>query len=171
MPDQAVFLLVEDSEDDVLLIRRAFIQARVLNPLAIVKTGEQAIAYLSGYGRYADRGGYPVPSVVLLDLKMPGMDGFQVLEWIRRQETFKDLRVIILTSSDLMRDVTKAYELGADSFLIKPLDFERFVEFSQALSGFWLWSDQVPMGMKEPLEKAEPEERRDPNLSPGRPRF
>src|SRR5512135_1086274 len=138
-----LFLLVEDNEDDVLLVQRAFGKAKILNPLQVVRNGEQAIAYLSGFGRYEARESYPMPSLVLLDLKMPGMDGFQVLAWIRRQQAFSDLRVVILSSSDLMRDVSRGYQLGANSFLIKPIDFERFVEISQALGGSWIWMSKA----------------------------
>lgn len=134
------FLLVDDSSDDVLLIRRAFIKARLTNPLHAVSNGSEAIAYLNGDGNFANRNEFPLPELVLLDINMPGLSGFDVLRWIRLQPQFKNLRVVMLTSSDVMRDVTRAYELGANSFLIKPLEFERFAEFSQALAGFWRWT-------------------------------
>lgn len=174
MSDDALFLLVEDNEDDVILIRRAFQKAKILNPLQLVRNGEQAIAYLSGFGRYANRTEYPLPSLVLLDLKMPGIDGFDVLRWIRQQHVFSDLRVIILTSSDLMRDVNLAYQLGANSFLIKPIDFERFVEISQALGGCWVWLDksggESRAAPKEP-EPALDDLRRSPELQSARYRL
>lgn len=144
MAEQALFLLVEDREDDVLLIKRAFAKANVLNPLHVVSSGEEAIAYLQGVGKYRKRGEFPLPALVLLDIKMPGLDGFQVLEWIRADPDLRALRVVILTSSDDMHDVSRAYKLGANSFLIKPIDFERFVEISQALAGYWIWMDQAP---------------------------
>lgn len=151
---QAIFLLVEDGEDDVLLIKRAFIKANVLNPLQIVTSGEEAIAYLEGTGKYRNRTEFPLPALVLLDIKMPGLDGFQVLDWIRAQPDLRALRVVMLTSSDDMRDVNRAYQLGANSFLIKPIDFERFVEISQALAGYWLWMDKAPEVVR-PGESAE----------------
>lgn len=141
---QALILLVDDNADDVLLVRRALTQARVINPLQVVMTGEEAIDYLSGKGRYANRGDYPLPGLVFLDIKMPGLDGFDVLGWIRLQPALHDLRVVMLTSSDDMRDVNAAYQRGANSFLIKPLDFERFAEISQALAGYWSWMDKAP---------------------------
>jgi CheY-like chemotaxis protein len=150
MSSQAVFLLVEDSEDDALLIKRAFQRANVLNPVHLVKNGEEAIEYLAGAGRYSSREEFPLPGIVLLDLKMPGVDGFEVLRWIRLQPGLKALRVVVLTSSDDMRDVTLAYQLGANSFLIKPIDFERFVEISQAISGYWLWLNQEPEVFRPP---------------------
>ena len=83
MSHQALFLLVEDTEDDVLLVQRAFIKAKILNPLQVVRSGEQAIEYLEGAGRFSNRAEFPLPSLVLLDLKMKGLDGFGVLRWIR----------------------------------------------------------------------------------------
>lgn len=144
MPKPDLILLVDDREEDVLLVRRAFTKARVLNRVEVAWSGEEAIAYLSGSGKFANRAEYPVPALVLLDIKMPALDGFEVLRWIRRVSLYPTLRVVMLTSSELMRDVNAAYELGANSFLVKPVDFERFVEISQALSGYWLWMDQAP---------------------------
>lgn len=144
MSDQALFLLIEDTENDVLLIQRAFIKAKILNPLLIVKTAEEGVAYLQGEGRYHNRAEFPLPSLILLDLKLPGMDGFEFLRWIRRQPGLTSMRVVVLTSSDLMRDVNLAYQLGANSFLVKPVDFERFVEISQALNGYWMWMSKAP---------------------------
>lgn len=144
MSDQALFLLVEDNPDHVMLLQRAFRKARVLNPLQVVGTGEEAIQYLSGSGKYANRTEFPAPTIVLLDLKMPGMDGFDVLRWIRQQPGLAMLRVVVLTTSDDARDIDLAYKLGANSFLVKPSDFDRFVEVTQALSGYWLWLDRAP---------------------------
>lgn len=144
MSVEALFLLIEDTENDVLLIQRAFIKAKILNPLLIVKTAEEAVAYLQGEGRYNNRSEFPLPELILLDLKLPGMDGFDFLRWIRRQQGLATMRVVVLTSSDLMRDVNLAYQLGANSFLVKPVDFERFVEISQALNGYWMWMSRTP---------------------------
>lgn len=153
MPDHPVILLVEDQENDSLLIRRAFTKSRVLNPVQVVRNGEQAIAYLQGKGPFANRGEYPMPSLVLLDIKMPGIDGFEVLRWIRQESSLPNLRVVMLTSSDEIRDVSLAYKLGANSFLVKPLDFERFVEITAALSGYWLWLDRAPENLLPPETK------------------
>ena len=150
MSDQALFLLVEDDENDILLIRRAFLKAKIVNPLQVVKGGEAAIAYLNGEGPYSNRAEFPLPSLVLLDLNMPGMDGFEVLRWIRQQQHLRMLRVVVLTSSNELRDVNLAYQIGANSFLVKPVDFERFVEISQALAGYWLWTDKTPETFRPP---------------------
>jgi CheY-like chemotaxis protein len=154
--DRAVFLLVEDNEDHVLLFRRALAKNHIVNPLLVAKNGVEAIAYLEGTGRYRNRQEFPLPSLVLLDLKLPGMDGFDVLEWIRQQPAFRALRVIVLTSSDQIRDVNRAYQLGANSFLVKPADLEDFIRLTQAIRGYWIWTDQAP----EVSRPTEPEHRR-----------
>ncbi len=130
---QPTILLVEDTQDDVLLIRREFQRARLTDPLRVVASGPQAIAYLTGSGTYCDRTQYPLPSLVLLDINMPGSDGFAVLKWIRRQSVFAQLCVVILSSSDEMRDVNLAHHLGADSFLVKPLECTSLSELWQAV--------------------------------------
>jgi CheY-like chemotaxis protein len=132
-PTQKFILLVEDNRDDVLLIRRAFERAAFGVRLLSVPTGMEAIAYLNGEHPYHERTRFPLPDLVLLDIKMPGTDGFEVLSWIRDQRQFSDLPVVMLTSSDEIRDVNRAYQLGANSFLVKPLDFENARELSLSL--------------------------------------
>src|SRR5215475_252063 len=107
MSDQAVILLAEDREDDIVLIRRAFRLAYVNNPLQIVRNGEECIAYLLGVGQFANYHEFPLPDLLLLDLKMPRMDGFDVLMWLKQQLTLSSLRVIVVTSSECMRDVNR----------------------------------------------------------------
>src|SRR5688572_1526406 len=133
-------LLAEDNDDHVILIKRAFVQSRLLNPVQVVSDGVQAIAYLNGDGKYADRKEFPLPALLLLDLKMPNKDGFEVLEWIRDQPTLRNLRVVVLTTSDRIFDVKRAYELGASSFLTKPLDLRDFIQLGPAIKGFWVWT-------------------------------
>jgi CheY-like chemotaxis protein len=137
-------MLVEDDENDITLIRRAFAQANVLNPLMVLKNAEEANAYFLGLGPYKNRSEFPLPSLVLLDLKLPGMSGLEFLKWLREQPEFGRTRVVVLTASNLTKDVNTAYQLGANSFLVKPVDFEKFVEISAALKGYWLWLDQAP---------------------------
>ena len=144
MPDLAVILLADDSEDDVLLIRRAFKKGNIHNPVHVVRDGEEAISYLKGEGRYANRDEYPLPDLLLLDLQMPLKDGFEVLRWIRQQPGLAALRVVVLTSSEDLRDVNEAYRLGANSFLVKPLEFENFVETSMFLKHYWLVMNKNP---------------------------
>lgn len=116
-------LLVDDQENDSLLIKRAFERAGLGDLLQSVRSGFEAMSYLNGENPYHDREKYPLPVLVLLDIKMPAMDGFQVLNWIRSHPALGRLCVVMLTTSDEIRDVNKAYELGANSFLVKPLDF------------------------------------------------
>ena len=144
MPDQAVILLVEDREDDILLVRKSFERAWINNPLLVVRNGEEAIHYLAGEERYANREEYPLPDLILLDLKLPGIDGFDVLRWVRRQPDFGTIPVVVLTSSDAIRDVNRAYTLGANSFLVKPLEFENFVETAKILKTYWLKTSSRP---------------------------
>src|SRR5258708_29079097 len=128
MADQSVILLAEDREDDIVLIRRSFSKAYITNPLLVVRDGDEAISYLEGMGKYSNREEFPLPDLLLLDLKMPRKDGFEVIRWLRKHPTLKALPVVVLTSSNDIRDVNTAYQLGANSFLVKPMDFENFVE-------------------------------------------
>lgn len=146
MGAQATILVIEDNEDDAALLRRSFTKAKVLNPIHFVRTAEDAVAYLTGAGKYKNRSEFPLPSLILVDLKLPGMSGHEFLRWVRTHETLRNLRVVVLSGSDEMREVNLAYQLGANSFLIKPADFERFVEISLALDGFWVWLDKAPDG-------------------------
>src|SRR6267142_899156 len=138
MPDRPIILLAEDREDDVIIIRKAFAKSNFPCLLNVVRDGEQVIAYLKGETPFADRDQHPLPSLLLLDLKMPRKDGFEVLQWIRAQPAFFALRVVVLTSSRLTSDINLAYERGANSFLVKPADFENYVELSEFINGFWL---------------------------------
>ena len=149
MSHRALFLLVEDDEDQVALIRRAFQKANIINPIQVVRSGEEALVYLEGAGPYVSREEFPLPKLVLLDLKMPGISGFDVLRWIRQQPALKQLRVVVLTASNEIRDVNQAYQLGANSFLIKPVDFDDFVRLSQAIQGYWMWLNKVPEDLAE----------------------
>jgi CheY-like chemotaxis protein len=143
-------MLVEDDDNDIALIRRAFAQANVLNPLVVLKNAEEANAYFLGIGAYKNRSEFPLPSLILLDLKLPGMSGLEFLKWLRQQPDFGRTRVVVLTASNLSQDVNTAYQLGANSFLVKPVDFEKFVEISSALKGYWLWLDQAPDTQRTP---------------------
>jgi CheY-like chemotaxis protein len=152
MPDQAVILLAEDREDDVLLIKHAFAKANIPNPLYIVRDGEEAIAYLKGEGKFANRDEYPLPELLLLDLKMPKMTGFDVIQWVREQPTLSALRILVLTSSEELQDVNNAYSLGANSFLVKPHDFEDFMGLSRIIRDYWLRTAKAPQISRSPRE-------------------
>jgi len=156
LPEQAVILLVEDREDDVLLVRRAFERAGVTNALYVARDGEEAISYLEGTGKYAKRDEYPIPDIMLLDIKMPKVDGFEVLKFVRSRAEFKGLRVILLTSSEEISEVNRGYELGANSFLVKPLEFENYAAMMRTLSSFWLHHSSNP-GVSRPPQTGKKE--------------
>jgi CheY-like chemotaxis protein len=151
--EHAVILLVEDLDDDIFLIRRAFQKAEIHNPFHVVKDGEEAIAYLSGKGKYANRDEHPLPDLIMLDLKLPKMDGFEVLEWIRVQPGIRNIATLVLTSSNQLRDVNRAYALGANSFLVKPIDFDNYIELGKLLNKYWLKTVLLPESSRTPLER------------------
>lgn len=142
MATDRLILLVEDNEDDVFLMKRALDQAEVRNPLHVVDTGQAAIDYLEGAGPYADRDRFPLPVVVFLDLKLPFKSGHEVLAWMRRHERFETTVVVVLTSSDETSDVSKAYRLGANSYLIKPPTAQDLVDMAKAFKWYWLEYNQ-----------------------------
>lgn len=139
---KAVILIAEDDENDVFLIKRAFSQAQFDNPLQVVQNGEEAIAYLKGDPPFRDREKYPMPALLLLDLKMPRRDGFEVLAWIRDHPEFNSLSVVVLTSSQESRDVNRAYALGASSYLVKPANFLSLVDMINRLKEYLKFTSQ-----------------------------
>ena len=145
LQDSAI-LLVEDDEADILLLRRAFRKANIANPLMEVRDGQAAIQYLSGQGDYTDRTRYPIPFLILLDLRLPKLSGFEVIAWMRDQPQLANLVVVVLTASDHVPDVTKARDLGANSYLVKPGNFEELVEMVKRIKGRWLLADRLPEG-------------------------
>jgi CheY-like chemotaxis protein len=138
MAPQPSILLVEDNEDDVFLMMRAMKAAGVDLPLQTVGDGRLALDYLSGTGPYSDRSTYPVPGMVLLDIKLPQLSGLEVLRWLRSEPTLRRTIVIVLTSSNHPGDVRQAYDLGANSYVVKPASFQQLVEFAQAFRAYWL---------------------------------
>lgn len=142
-------LLVEDDPNDVLLIQRAFRKANLANPLYVVEDGENALAYLAGQGDYADRQQYPLPVLMLLDLKLPRKSGFEVLEWLRQQPGLKRLLVVVLTSSANGPDINRAYDLGANSYLVKPVSFDALLEMVRTLGAYWLILNEKPQVVDE----------------------
>lgn len=137
-------LLADDEDNDAMLITRAFKKAEIHAQLRRVKDGEEAVAYLRGDGAYADRSINPFPDMLLLDLKMPRKSGFEVLKWVRHHEQYKRLVAIVLTSSKQALDINKAYDLGANSYLVKPLNFDELLNLSRLLHQFWLQFCQRP---------------------------
>jgi CheY-like chemotaxis protein len=131
-------LLAEDDSDDVLFIGMAFEQAGFKSPLVVVNDGTQAIEYLKGNGIYADRARFPNPTLLVLDLHLPRASGFEVLEWIRQRPEWMALPIIILTSSINGADMKRAYDLGANFFLSKPVKFDDLVQTIRDLGAYGL---------------------------------
>ncbi|MCU0536176.1 MAG: response regulator [Hydrococcus sp. Prado102] len=137
-------LLVEDDSNDILFIQRAFRQANLNNSIYIVRNGDDAVAYLSGEGMYSSRETYPLPLLILLDLKLPCRSGLEVLKWLRKQPILKRIPVVILTSSKEYIDVNNAYDLGVNSYLLKPVKFEALIKMVKAIDIFWLQLNEYP---------------------------
>lgn len=130
--------MAEDDENDVFLFRRAFDRSGLTNPLIAVKDGQEAVDYLTGKGSYADRASHPLPGLLLLDLNMPKMSGFDVLAWLSLQPDLNELAVVVLSSSAQELDIQKARQLGADEYQVKPSHYEQLVTMIRKLHGRWL---------------------------------
>jgi len=131
-------LLVEDNPDDVALTLRAFKKNNIMNNVVVAKDGAEALDYLFCTGEYSDRDIEDTPQIILLDLKLPKVNGLEVLEKIRNNDRTKLLPVIILTSSKEQRDLLDGYSLGANSYIRKPVDFDQFIESVRQLGLYWL---------------------------------
>ncbi|HZQ45776.1 MAG TPA: response regulator, partial [Verrucomicrobiae bacterium] len=131
-------LLVEDFENDIILMRRFWKKEGVKNQLHVVTDGRQALDYLAGKGPFSDREQFPLPCLVLLDLKLPHVMGLDVLAWIRTQSPFETLPVLILSTSSLGSDIDQAYRLGANAYLVKPADVAKLAELVRLIRDFWL---------------------------------
>lgn len=139
-----VILLVEDNPDEVELTMRAFEINEFANEIVVVKDGQEALDYLFAEGAHAKRGSMAMPDVVLLDLKLPKLDGHEVLRRIRADERTNRLPVVVLTSSGEERDIGASYDLGANSFVRKPVDLDEFIKAVQQLGTYWLVRNEAP---------------------------
>ena len=139
-------LLVEDNPDDIELTLRSFKKNNIANNIEVLNDGAQALDYLGGRGTYADRDLNNTPAVILLDIKLPKIDGLEVLKWLRANERTRLIPVVILTSSKEEQDVINGYRFGCNSYVRKPVDFEKFAEAIRQLGMYWLV-------LNEPLPK------------------
>lgn len=148
--DLRPILYAEDSGDDAFLMERAFRKANFLNQLKVVYNGQQAIDYLSGKALFADRSAYPIPAMVLLDLKMPQKTGLEVVQWIRGEGGMQDLTVFLLSSSNLEKDIASAHRLGANGYLVKPMSLDGMLDLVTELRDLVARGDKVQgwTGMK-----------------------
>ena len=144
MKKSATILLVEDNRMDVELTLDAFKEARLENKIHVVMNGQDALDYLFRRGMYADRNAYPMPDLILLDLKLPRVDGFEVLRQIKSTDILKRIPVIILTSSKDEGDRALSYDIGANSYLVKPVSFNGFLGVVKQIEGYWLTLNVAP---------------------------
>ena len=142
--DDTVILIVEDNEDDVFLMERALRAAKVTCAYRVVADGEEATRYLSGEGKYADREKFPYPAIVFLDLKLPYMTGFEVLQWKKDRDDLPPAIFIVITSSNESKDLKRAYSLGASSYIVKPPTAEQLVDILNAFKLYWLTHNVMP---------------------------
>ena len=137
-------LVAEDDTADAFFLKRAFAKVGVPTALHFVHDGQEVLEYLLGDGQFANRPTHPVPDLLLLDLKMPRMDGFQVLDWVRQQPRLKRLPVIIFSSSAQDQDINRAYDLGANSYLVKPHSTEDLLALIGKLNTYWVETNEKP---------------------------
>jgi CheY-like chemotaxis protein len=134
---KSTVLLVEDDLNDIFLVKRAFKLAQKQNALQVVTDGEEAMAYLRGAGKYADRTGFPLPMLIVMDLKMPRRTGFEVLEWVKADPLLRRIPVVIVSSSDNPADINRAYDLGVNAYMVKPVDFQQVEHLFDSITHYW----------------------------------
>ena len=144
MNTDAIVLYAEDDVNDVMLMERAFAKAGAGERLRVVPDGKEAIAYIQGKGKYADRTENPRPFLLLNDLKMPAKSGFDVLKWVRNHRELEMLPTVVLTSSESDPDIKRAYELGVNSYLIKPPTLAKITALAENLDRYWVNLNRVP---------------------------
>lgn len=144
MSANQTILLVEDNLKDVFLIQRALRRAEITTAMQVVNDGDAAVLYLSGQAPYFDRSVYPLPSLILLDLKLPRRSGAEVLSWLRQQPDLRRTPVVVLTSSREHADVNRIYDLGANAYMVKPPSFDHLVEIIRTLNLHWLVYNEQP---------------------------
>jgi two-component system response regulator len=142
--DQRVVLLVEDNDDDVELTLRSFQKQNLPNKIVVARDGVEALDYLFCAGRYASRAKAETPVLVLLDLKLPKMDGLEVLRRIRSEDSTRAIPVVVMTTSSEVKDKSESYRLGANSYIRKPMDFEQFMDMTRQLGIYWLVLNDPP---------------------------
>ena len=138
MSDSGHILVAEDDPTDAYFFQRAFKRAGIPVSLHFVRDGQEVIDYIQGEGQFADRAAHPLPQLVLLDLKMPRLDGFEVLEWVRNQPGFNSMQIVIFSSSGEPKDINRAYGLGANWYLVKPHSMGELTELVGRFKKFWL---------------------------------
>lgn len=137
-------LIVEDDRNDALFLQMALKRVGVANPVQIAVDGKEAVAYLSGSGKFSDRNQFPIPYLIFLDLKLPQMPGLEVLKWVRERPELNSTVVIVLTSSSDPHDVDAAYQHRANAYLVKPSGLDGLTDLAKSVKDFWLVKNQLP---------------------------
>ena len=140
-------LLIEDEPTDAQLILRGFERAKVLNPIVHLTNGDDALRYLAGKGEFTDRIKYPIPALILLDLKLPGLTGIQLLQWLHVQGELKRVPLVVLTGDDRQETINAAYDLGANSYLVKPGNSADIVRMIKVIQSYWIALNEPPQLM------------------------
>ena len=142
IPEKCPILLAEDNPDDILIIKRAWKKGLITNKLYIVNNGEEALEFLYKKGEYSNA---PTPGLLLLDLKMPRVDGFEVLKTVKQDAKLKRLPIIVLTTSNREQDIQRAYDLGCNSYIMKPVSYEKFIEAINSIHIYWMTMCEIPL--------------------------
>jgi len=146
MSEPIRILLVEDNAEDIELMLRAFKRRKLANPIAVARNGEEALDYVHQRGKFADAA--PVPGLVLLDLRVPKLHGLEVLRELKRHPVYRTIPVVVLTTSEEDRDIKASYELGAASYIVKPVEFDKFLEVIERIDLYWILTN-VPFPASE----------------------
>jgi CheY-like chemotaxis protein len=141
-------LMIEDEESDAILVQRALCKEQINNLVRVVPDGVEAVKYMRGEGIYQDRSEYPLPGVILIDMKMPRKNGLEVLEWLRHYPESSAIPIIILSGSQEANDVTKAYQMGANAFMAKPTSFNDLRKLLRVTYDFWSWCEK-PLSLSQ----------------------
>ena len=144
IPPGLPILIAEDDEDEALLLAHALKAIGLSNPVLMVDNGEHAIAYLKGDGQFADRGAFPLPAVLITDVKMPAVDGFELLEWLRHHPRFAIIPTLVFSNSSEPQDIQRAYSLGANAYLVKPPGMEQLEAMMRTTFEFWTLCARTP---------------------------
>lgn len=137
MDGTGMVLIAEDNAEDVLLLKKAMQKAGINSPVHFVRDGEEVLLYLQGLGRYSDRDAFPLPAMIILDIKMPKRTGLEVLQWMSEHREFAVVPTVVLSSSNLESDIRKAYHLGANTYFVKPTNYDELVNTVKALQSYW----------------------------------
>src|SRR5438105_3023790 len=143
-PMNGTVLIIEDEENDAFFLKTALKKAGILNPIQVVENGRLALDYLSGMGEFEDRKNFPLPSVIFLDLKLPQVNGLEILKWIREERSLPSMVVVVLTSSSLDEDIDRAYRLGANSYVVKPSSRDKLIAIVKDFGNWWFKHNEPP---------------------------